>query len=286
MIRRPPRSTLFPYPTLFRSRERMDDVPLVIDNNGAGPTVLNARDFGFDYEAGIDAGITYNRCDCPLSLESRYLWISDWTSTRSATGLTNPSINTNPPASNFGARTFTATYQSQFQSFELNLRHQCSDRISVLAGFRYIDFDERLDLDVDGALNYWMTSNDLYGFQIGGDAVLYDNCCRLRVEAVCRAGVYGNDANTAVRIDVVEVGFVSESAGMDHVAFFGELGLLASYQLSPCWSVRGGYQVNWLEGVLVAGNQLPVTTNGAVVQGFDYSGVLYHGASLLAEARW
>ena len=113
-----------------------------------------------------------------------------------------------------------------------------------------------------------------------------DNCCRLRVESVCRAGLYGNNANTAVRIDVVEVGFVSESAGMDHVAFFGELGLIASCQLSPCWSVRGGYQVNWLEGVLVAGNQIPVTTNGAAVQGFDYSGVLYHGASLVVEARW
>ena len=104
-------------PVLFK-RERMDDVPLVINNNGAGPTVLNAGDFAFDYEAGIDAGITYHRCDWPMALESRYLWINDWNSTRSATGLTNPAINTNPLSSNFGAPNFTATYQSQFQSFE------------------------------------------------------------------------------------------------------------------------------------------------------------------------
>src|SRR5256885_2959856 len=30
MIRRPPRSTLFPYTTLFRSRERQLDVPVVV----------------------------------------------------------------------------------------------------------------------------------------------------------------------------------------------------------------------------------------------------------------
>jgi hypothetical protein len=162
----------------------MDDVAILIDNNGAGPTVLNASDFAFDYETGIDASVIYDRCDWPVSLESRYLWINDWTSARSGVGLTNPAINTNPLSSNFGAPTFDATYRSEFQSFELNLRKQCSDRVSVLAGFRYKDFDERLDLDVDGALNYWMTANDRYGMQIGSDIVLYDNCCRLRVEAI------------------------------------------------------------------------------------------------------
>src|SRR2546427_5606339 len=44
MIRRPPRSTLFPYTTLFRSHEggiafRMDDVPLPLRPALSGPSV-------------------------------------------------------------------------------------------------------------------------------------------------------------------------------------------------------------------------------------------------------
>jgi hypothetical protein len=68
---------------VFVKRGRMDDVAILIDNNGAGPTVLNASDFAFDYETGIDASVIYDRCDWPVSLESRYLWINDWTSARS-----------------------------------------------------------------------------------------------------------------------------------------------------------------------------------------------------------
>src|SRR3712207_7320611 len=40
MIRRPPRSTLFPYTTLFRSRERLLEVRLVADAAGGGAGLL------------------------------------------------------------------------------------------------------------------------------------------------------------------------------------------------------------------------------------------------------
>src|SRR5437870_5401336 len=33
MIRRPPRSTLFPYTTLFRSHQRVDDIVVILDVN-------------------------------------------------------------------------------------------------------------------------------------------------------------------------------------------------------------------------------------------------------------
>src|SRR5256885_3431424 len=46
MIRRPPRSTLFPYTTLFRSRATMFGV--VQASNPVGPHAGSGQDFGFD----------------------------------------------------------------------------------------------------------------------------------------------------------------------------------------------------------------------------------------------
>src|SRR2546421_3068485 len=47
MIRRPPRSTLFPYTTLFRSEKAQELGPDVEDSDGAAPdAVEGARDLG------------------------------------------------------------------------------------------------------------------------------------------------------------------------------------------------------------------------------------------------
>src|SRR3712207_7740310 len=57
MIRRPPRSTLFPYTTLFRSRTRMTDIRVLIDweqsvstfcfnTSTAHPHIYNVRKIG------------------------------------------------------------------------------------------------------------------------------------------------------------------------------------------------------------------------------------------------
>src|SRR3712207_9203550 len=64
MIRRPPRSTLFPYTTLFRSKVHLDpagfgsDAPLVLNMSyEADPEVakwLNNRDFRIAMSLGID----------------------------------------------------------------------------------------------------------------------------------------------------------------------------------------------------------------------------------------
>src|SRR5690242_21272447 len=43
MIRRPPRSTLFPYTTLFRSHRRKRAVPLVVELVAADPVLADPR---------------------------------------------------------------------------------------------------------------------------------------------------------------------------------------------------------------------------------------------------
>src|SRR5258708_8131546 len=47
MIRRPPRSTFFPYPTLFRSRTSLKDFVLCLNQNGSmGISVVYSGIFG------------------------------------------------------------------------------------------------------------------------------------------------------------------------------------------------------------------------------------------------
>src|SRR2546429_3131161 len=43
MIRRPPRSTLFPYTTLFRSRVNAEDAPRLLEDHADRPVHLEAR---------------------------------------------------------------------------------------------------------------------------------------------------------------------------------------------------------------------------------------------------
>ncbi len=273
---------------VFMQRSTPDNIPLVTANGGAGATILNANDFSFDFEPGVDATFIYHDCSETWGIEARYLWISEWSSTRNFTGLNLAGINTNPFTA-LGAATLDATYQSELQGFEINLRRRCcSGCVTLLAGFRYVDLDERLDLVFDGViLNHWMTMNDMYGFQLGGEAILYEHCCGLRIEGVGKAGIYGNNAKVGTRLDVVEV-LVSQNGGMDHVAFLGELGLSVSYPITCCWRVRAGYHVMWIDGVLLAANQVPITdpNNMMATNMFDYSDVFYHGASVMLEATW
>jgi hypothetical protein len=264
-------------------RERLDDVPLLLDNFGGGPTALNANEYQFDYEAGVDASLIFDTPALPAAIEGRFLWIDDYVATRNLTGYNSLAVNTMPNTGLF-VNNLETRYRSELQSIEINFRRDLwLDCVTLLGGFRYIDFNERLDLGPD---NNWTTRNDLFGFQLGGEAILYEHCCGLRIESFGKAGVYGNNARVGVMLQAVEEEPVSETNGMDHVAFFGEAGLWASYEFHTCWRVRGGYQVMWLDGVLVAANQAPMTDNNGIVQAFAYRDVVYHGAMFMLEANW
>ncbi len=271
---------------LFMKRESPDNVALITDNSGAGPTILNGGDFDFNYQAGIETSLIYDNPNLPAPLEARYFWLNDWTNTQSAAGLTNAVVNTTPPVASYAVLD-RAIYKSQLQSFELHFRKQVRPDITLLAGFRYIGFDEDLDMLLDANDRFWWgVENDLYGFQLGAEGVLYDNGCGLKLEGILKAGIYGNDASVATQVLLNEQAPSSQGSGMDKAAFFGELGLIGTYDLSCCWKLRAGYQAMWLDGVLAAANQVAVTNASATTIGYDYTGVLFHGATAQLERRW
>src|SRR3712207_9244957 len=57
MIRRPPRSTLFPYTTLFRSKEPLADAPLNAQGKFDVSAVVGGGMFYVTYESGFDIGL-------------------------------------------------------------------------------------------------------------------------------------------------------------------------------------------------------------------------------------
>src|SRR2546430_10655256 len=70
MIRRPPRSTLFPYTTLFRSRLTPDDVvqlePAELGHHDVGDYEVQRRALG---AVGLDPLLTIDRGDDPIRSE-------------------------------------------------------------------------------------------------------------------------------------------------------------------------------------------------------------------------
>lgn len=267
---------------LYMTRESPDNVPMVLDNNGAGPVAFSGSDFDMDWEPGLEAALILNspRFWCPV--EFRYMWINPWEDLHAASGLTNPVFATNPNIP-VGNTMDYAYYTTEFQSFEINFRKTlwgcCT---TLLAGFRYVSLDEDLDFGFGADQFWWSVDNDLFGFQLGIEHILYDNGRNFALEGFIKAGVYANDSKVMAMVPGNQQPWVDD----DHVAFLGEMGLVAVYDFNNVWSVRCGYQALWLDGVLNSANQVSVTDNLAQTAAFDYTTTFFHGGLLQLERRF
>ncbi len=173
-------------------------------------------------------------------------------------------------------------YSSKLYNAELNVRWNPCCRVTMLAGFRWTELRENLDggyLDTIWE-NFWTTNtkNDLYGFQIGTDAILWERGC-FSIDGLVKAGIYDNHAQqtSSLRYESYQ-GAVSTST--NHTAFLGELGLQCKYQVTCNLTLRAGYEAIWIEGLALAPGQIPVTWFEDHQSGIDTNGgVFYHGAT-------
>ena len=155
----------------------------------------------------------------------------------------------------------SAQYLSSLSSFELDLKRPLTDRITLFAGFRFVDFDETMAFyaTVGGTAVpplFVRSFNDLYGFQLGSDITVWDRGGPFRLLATGKAGIYGNWACNRADDAGQRPGYV-DSASTGHAAFLGEIGVAATYQITPRLTARAGYQVTWLDGVALASQQEP-----------------------------
>lgn len=276
---------------VYLQRDRLPSRDLAQGLSAGTPQTLNARDFRFDYEFGPD--LTVIRRGERADLEFRWFQVQDWIAEGpTLTDAIGGALNFQRQLQMQGATTLDSRYLSQVRSFELNAKRQFAPRLTGLAGFRFAQLDERLDLTGTVAGSTFSSPvkafNNLYGFQLGGELSVWDVGGPLRITAVGKAGIYANDArNQAVMfLNGTEIGVDSASASRE--AFLAELGLIGTYQITDRWSASAGYQVMWLDGIAMASQQQalldPITPGTATI---DMAGTaFYHGITASIGCQW
>jgi hypothetical protein len=279
--------------TVILHRSMSQSSTLAENYNGTN-TLLDASDFKFGWNAGADIGVTrrVDKYEAFDAIDFRYFGVQDWQA--------NTSIETgrfwrfpSSPGIFANSAQIDASYTSQLHSAELNLQRDSSwNRLTWLAGVRWIGLDERLNMLASFAQgtpsNYtYSTQNNLYGGQIGAALKLWENGGPLHVNCVSKAGLYGNSAaNRYENTDLLGGYLPYSSDRKDQAAFVGDLGVTAAYQWTEHVSLQGGYQLLWVQGATIAGDQpeaVSLTTNNGIASN---GRVFYHGATASVNFAW
>ncbi len=269
-------------------REDDNNIPLMKDPNGG--VCMSACDFDTDLEAGSLVRLVRHR-PCGPDLEFRFFFIDHFSDEQIYAGFPDGTRFVVQQPNPFYFRGNTGpnpiAFRSELYSSELNTRWCVAPWLDVLAGFRWVEMHEQIDMSLRFAglhdRNLINAGNHMYGFQLGADAVML-RCGRIRFDGLVKAGVYGNWASGVSSFQEPRgtTGWGTEdSEGV--VSFLGEVNLTARYQLTCSVELAAGYQFLWMDGVALAGQQLPAmnvpfTGTG---DGVGTSGTpLYHGALL------
>jgi hypothetical protein len=258
---------------------------------GAG---LNAADLASGMAAGPRFTLFRHTGDLG-AIEFNYFRVQDFSGAGTVTGPTTlaDGLLCIP---GFGAfDRASAGLSSELQSFELNRRFPTDGRVQWLAGFRWFQWNDTLALEGVGlpagpVTVFNQTNNDLYGFQLGADSILWRPGGRFWVEGLGKAGIYGNRSAqfTALALDddVLGAGGTSTS----RPAFVGELGVTGVWQVTKCIAIRTGWVAFFLDGLALGPNQLGqqclICANSPRQATVTNGCVFVQGISLGLEARW
>ncbi len=189
------------------------------------------------------------------------------------------------------------TTNASIMSAELNWRRRTCGPVTWLSGFRWVEWNQGLQvLDTYGTTAptpllqaeriTTNTINDLYGGQAGADVMLWNNGGPIRFNAVGKAGVFLNNAvQHTSGFSEGDLGPLSASA--QQTAFFGELGIFGTWQMTDWLAWRTGYNFFWLSGVAVPVDQLNTTdvlNNTATIN--TNGSVFLNGVQFGLESRW
>lgn len=280
---------------LFWDIDQSDNQAVVLNQNTLD-TLLSTDDADLGNQAG--GRFTFGWWTGPdVAWETSYFGFDDWDGTAVVEGNNDlrlaGDIGLAAVDDFFGADRMQLTSSSELHNVEINRlrRIGCTD-LSWLVGFRYLNFQEDINIestDSDNDVSNYLigTENNLYGAQLGG--VWRRHRGIVGLEVFGKAGVFANDAKQQQFIGDFGNTFVfrdTRSDG-DETSFVGEIGATALVRLTPRWSLRGGYNLMWIDEVARAADQLDFTdtlASGTLLN--DSGDVFLHGANVGVESRW
>lgn len=272
--------------SVFLNRSKPRPGPLVF--NGTTSEVLaDVSDFDLGWAVGPDIELTRHvNPDWDVGL--RYFSVDGWNATKT---LVDPGHLRVPMVSDDPGDFFDTTsgsYASRFYSTELNLKKAFGERLQVLAGFRMVGLFEEVassaySPSLEGTFDI-RSSNHLYGFQMGVEGIILQRG-RFELDGYLKAGVYGNSIRGTIYGDGTY--FHEEVTDtINHTSFLGEMGLNAKYQFNRRWSVYGGYQLMWLQGVGLAGDYISLMADPSSTFDILDGAAFYHGARAGLQFTW
>jgi hypothetical protein len=280
---------------LFFTRDAGSGVSLVFSDGflgvpgNPGPEIFNGRDLTFDFRPGARIGIS--RClTCTCDVEAIFFGIDSWLATASLQGPLHVSFPGFVQA--FGPGTATFLNGTDLFSSELNLRHNYTDRLAFLAGFRWIELGDNLEFQFQppagpNATNFVIdTNNHLFGFQLGAQGTLLDGGGTWRLKGWGKAGIFYNSADQSTNVFLPAVGATADRD--DTTSFAADVALMAVGQLTDRLALQLGYQLLWIDGVALAPDQLTGVNDVTVpISVLEKDGdVLFHGFFVGLEATW
>lgn len=253
--------------------------------------LLNSKNLNFPMEFGPKAGvIRHGIFGSDYDVEAAYFHVNNFEASAFLPDNSRMVIDVNDA---FLSTDSTARYESALYCGEINVRWQWLDWLTLLSGFRMIELNEEYNAFGTGTQTQTpvlldvKAYNHMYGYQLGAVGEIFNLGGPLQIEALCKAGVYGNFADQNIR--AANVGFIDQtlSAAMERVSFMGEIGLTAKYAITERLAFRASYQAMWLTGVALAPEQIDVSnfTLGATKVNLD-GGVFYHGGGMGFECRF
>lgn len=255
------------------------------------PTVLLNAD-KLDSSAAIGFQLdAVRQGPCGWDIEFRYFQIDGWSGNANVPG--NVFMVTNAGELGFYVFNGSAHYESALRLGEFNVRRELCSGLTLLAGFRMGELDELfresgLETSIQQtAILRTNTYNHLYGFQLGADWEVYNEGGPLRINALCKSGVYGNAASQ--KTYQLMPGYINETLGArrNQAAFIGEVGGVLSYSITSNLSLRATGQVMWIEGVALAPEQLLMndfTIGSATLD--SQGGIFCYGGGLGLELKF
>lgn len=268
--------------------DRITEDPLtLIVNPTSTAEQVNRQDFDYEWELGIDLSLFRQRWD-DSGFEVRYLDLGRFDAvTRTPVSNAQVRIEAAPPIFVAGVQTIDTRASSELWGFETNYHYPLYRYADIVVGFRYLDFDDRIDSVIDATpqtvRTQIATTNQMYGGQVGLISKPFDpmlGCVFL--SGFAKAGIFGNDGRHDGLVDTgVSRLAIRESA--DDSSFLGEFGLTASIPICERARVFASYRLVWLESVAVASEQLAISDYFDGRGSTTHGSVVFHGAALGVE---